>query len=105
MQFSAIYHNNGDVRTKALQIIYEALNKGADLSINRLRHQIVSTVPAWPDMATLLSLPMYMQCEHMEYNSGKLDTLRLLVIDVETIEQKVEYQAKTKAEEITPKIE
>lgn len=85
MRFAAFYVNNGDARTQALQHIYGALFGGMDLSTVPLTIPAVRTVPDWPDLKTLVNLPLNMQCEWLEYKDKNLTTLRLLVIDVEVV--------------------
>jgi hypothetical protein len=89
MHFVAFYRNDGDIRTQALQLIYTAINGGMDLGVTPLTLPAVRTIPTWPDMRTLANLPLTTQCEWLEYQEGKLTTLRLLVIDVEVVSVKL----------------
>lgn len=84
MRFAAVYHNDGDNRTAALRVIQQAIKEGVDLSEKRINSPSVRTLPNWPDMSTLVNLPLEMQCEYIELKNNKLETIRLLVIDVES---------------------
>lgn len=81
MKFAAFYNNSSADRTQALQTIYGAINGGMDLSKTPLNHPTVRTVPALPVWSSLGNLPLGVQCEHMEYVSGSLITLNLMVLE------------------------
>ena len=88
--FAAIYRNDDSVRQQAIQVMLSVLRQGKDLSVTPFDHPLVSTRPSWPDLQTLLNLPLNAQCEYFEYEPETFHSRRVLVIDVEVIAKEVD---------------
>ena len=83
MKFSIIYKNNLEIRNNIISVLGEIL-KTHDLGKSAIRHPLFQTLPRWPNTQELASIPLECQCEHFEIANGKLKSIKLLVIDIES---------------------
>ena len=95
MRFVVIYKNSPEIRNHVLNVLTQVLSQNVNLEQTPVNHPLCQIRPSWPDMQSLLNLPLNMQCEQIEYAEGKFNTVRQNVIDIEVIVTKTVEVEKT----------
>lgn len=92
MQFAAFYQFDGGIRSQVYALLTQAIKQGINLAQQPIQHPLVRTVPTWPDMKTLINLPLATQCEYFEYLEDNLRSVRVLICDAEVVITREEIQ-------------
>lgn len=85
MRFTVIYQNTVAIRDKVVALLLSAVQQGHDLSKAEITHPLFSLLSEWPGLKAMVNLPLNVQCEQMDLIDGSIRTVRVLVIDVETV--------------------
>jgi hypothetical protein len=78
MRFVISYINHPRMRGLIETFISRMVEHGYDFSQTTFQSQILQIMPVWP----VGDIPLNVQCEEVEFKNGKLESLRVLVIDV-----------------------
>lgn len=100
MKFTVIYQNQDHIRQMVCQTLLQAIGQGIDLEQKPISTPFFSTRKRWPDIQELMNIPLSHQCEEYKYDGKQLNSIRLLIMDAEIIESKVEQTKAPSAEEI-----
>lgn len=85
MRFTVIYRNDKAVREQVIALLLSAIQQGNDFEKVSLQHPLCSVQSFWPDVKTLVNMPLNMQCEEIDFINGSIRTSRLQVIDIEAV--------------------
>lgn len=95
MKFVVLYENTDERRNHVLNLLKQVIGQNTDLSRATIDHPICSVRPVWPEDESLLSLPLNIQCEEMEYKEGEFVSFRKLVVDAEFVVEEKKEEVKT----------
>jgi hypothetical protein len=84
MKFCLLYRNIPEARETAVNEVIAAIKQGISFEQSPIRTPIFHSLPQWPSTRVLVNLPLWLQCEEVEYKDDKLTTTRRLVNDIET---------------------
>lgn len=85
MRFVIMYRNQPRARELVEKWVLASAEQGAQFHAQNYDAPFVQTRTAWPNLAQSYNIPLGIQCEEVEIVDGKLISLRLLVIDVESV--------------------
>ena len=82
MRFTLFYQNTQGLREQIFPHLIHA-SRQMDLSQNPLNTQHFRTFPNWPDVKTILNLPLNVQIEELEIIGDVISCLKKMIIDSE----------------------
>jgi len=86
MRFVIIYHNKDYIRSKIEEVIPVIVARGFKFNEKPFQCPIFSTRLEWPSEDELRRFTFNTQCEEIEYNEGRLTSLRKHIEDAQIME-------------------